>query len=189
MAPRTHILVQDPKSGSRLGGGEVLSNNGTSKKHDFALEIVPGLRKLGFPRPKWFVWNPGGLWASQFPPKPSYKIVLQGFPPIPGVSGEHPLGPWWPAYFPFVGLCQWLFFRKHQYELQHILAPFGIPTSGLCMVVQPATLILLTLDPNFGAPGLGRGPGRPRLPFWNTNGSPKSMFLWRDRSPEVSRNS
>ena len=71
LAPRTHILVQDPKSGSRLGLGEVLSNDGTPPKHDFALEMVPGLRTLGFPRPKWLVCHPEGLWASQLPPKPS----------------------------------------------------------------------------------------------------------------------
>ena len=31
---------------------------------------------------------------ARFPPQPSKKIVLQGFSPFPGVSGEPPGPPW-----------------------------------------------------------------------------------------------
>ena len=68
------------------------------------------------------------------------------------------------------------------HNLQH-MAPFGALTSGFCMVFRSATLISLTLEPIFGAPGQGLGPWRPGGPFWAQNGGPKNMILWRDRSP------
>ena len=58
------------------------------------------------------------------------------------------------------------------------MAPFGIPTTGFCMVFQYATLvfsspgtILGTPDPKFG-PRLGQGP------FSAQNGTRKNMILW-----------
>ena len=68
------------------------------------------------------------------------------------------------------------------HNLQH-MAPFEALTSGFCMVFQPATLIFLTLDPIFGAPGQGLGPRRPRGPFRAQKGGPENMILWRDWSP------
>ena len=61
-------------------------------KYDFALEMVPDFRMWGFPRPKWIVWYPGGLWASQFPPKPSQKMRLQAFSQFLGIGGDPPSG-------------------------------------------------------------------------------------------------
>ena len=67
-------------------------------------------------------------------------------------------------------------------NLQH-MAPFGATTIGFCMVFRYATLIFLTPDPIFGAPGPGLGPRRPGGPFWAQNGGPENMILWRDWSP------
>ena len=68
------------------------------------------------------------------------------------------------------------------HNLQH-MAPFGALTSGFCMVFQRATLVFLTLDHIFGAPGQGLGPRGPEGPFWAQNGGPENMILRRDRSP------
>ena len=68
------------------------------------------------------------------------------------------------------------------HNLQH-MAPFGALTNAFCMVFQPATLIFLTPDPIFEAPGQGLGHRRPGGPFWAQNGGPKNMILWRDWSP------
>ena len=56
-------------------------------KHDFVEEMVPHEVLWESVRGDWIVWYPGGVWAGPFPPKHSEKIVVQGFPAIPGVSG------------------------------------------------------------------------------------------------------
>ena len=44
------------------------------------------------------------------------------------------------------------------HNLQH-MAPFGISTSGFCMVFRYANLIFSIMDLKFGAPGVLAGPG------------------------------
>ena len=51
------------------------------------------------------------------------------------------------------------------------------------MVFQYSTLIFLTPEPIFGAPGPHLGPGRPGVPFWAQKGGPKNITLWRDWYP------
>ena len=43
-------------------------------------------------------------------------------------------------------------------DLQH-MAPFGISTSGFCMVFRYANLVFSTPDLKFGGPGAPAGPG------------------------------
>ena len=66
--------------------------------------------------------------------------------------------------------------KRFGHNLQH-MALFEALTSGFGMVFPYATLIFLTLDPIFGAPGQGLGPGRPGAPFWATTGPENRDFV------------
>ena len=85
------------------GGGRALASWG-SGKHGFAWEWFSNLRLGDSPRPKWIVWYPGGLWESQFAPKPFKKAFSRLFP-VFGKFGEVPPGPLCISYGPFEGLA------------------------------------------------------------------------------------
>ena len=72
--------------------------------------------------------------------------------------------------------------NRFGHNLQH-MAPFGATTGGFCVVFQYATLIFLTPEPIFGAPGPQLGPGRPWALFGTQKGGLKNITLWRDWSP------
>ena len=68
------------------------------------------------------------------------------------------------------------------HNLQH-MAPFGIPTTGFCMVFQYATLVFSTLGTVLGTPDIKFGSRLGRGPFGHTNGPRKNMTLWKKWSP------
>ena len=61
--------------------------------------------------------------------------------------------------------------------LQH-MAPFGIPTTGFCMVFQCATSICSALRLIFGPRDLDLGSGCVGDCFFLKNGATKNMGLW-----------
>ena len=73
------------------------------EKYNFVEGLVPHEVSQDFLRGEWFVWYPGTLWVDQFPPKPSQKIVLHGFPPNPKNPGA-PLGLMWACLLSLCGL-------------------------------------------------------------------------------------
>ena len=135
LVPGTHCWTPGPKSRPRIWKlgpgwpGEVLEQKWGSEKHGFARGWSPNWRLWDFPRPKWIVWYPGGLWESQFPQKTLQKMVPLdfsqfgeiggGFPCPPCVS---PISPLWP-YSPFVGSAAWP-------KALCIRSCFGDPTFG-----------------------------------------------------------
>ena len=67
-------------------------------------------------------------------------------------------------------------------NLQH-MAPFGIPTTGFCMVFQCATLVFSTPGTISGTPDRKFGARLGRGPCWHKNGGQKNMTLWKKWSP------
>ena len=55
---------------ARAGPGRFWRQTWGLEKPCFEREWFRNRRLWDFPRPKWIVWYPGGLWESQFPPKP-----------------------------------------------------------------------------------------------------------------------
>ena len=77
------------------------------------------------------------------------ELVPGGYSPFPHLRGG-------PSLQPFLTTCvQYIDFG---HNLQH-MAPFGMPTTGFCMLFQHATLILSTPGPIFGARDLDLGSG------------------------------
>ena len=66
--------------------------------------------------------------------------------------------------------------------MQH-MAPFGIPTTGFCMVFQCATLVFSTPGTISGTPDRKFGARLGWGPFWHKNGGQKNMTLWKKWSP------
>ena len=87
--------------GVPAGWGPFFQQRWGPEKHDFVKEIVPHGVWGESVRGVWIVWYPGDLWAGPFPPKPSQKIILQGFP-------HFPKNPWAPLALhgdPLLPLC------------------------------------------------------------------------------------
>ena len=64
------------------------------------------------------------------------------------------------------------------HNLQH-MAPFGVSTTGFCMVFRHATLVCSTPGAIFGTPDPNFGPRLGQGPFLTKNGAWKKMVLWK----------